>query len=87
MHLTLEHPSIQKCSSLSRVRPFAAPRTVARQDPLSMECPRQDYWSGLPLPSPGDLPSPGIESGSCTSQANFYRFRHHRGDLNVQSKY
>ena len=34
---------------------------VAHQAPLSMEFPRQDYWSGLPFPTPGDLPDPGIE--------------------------
>ena len=37
------------------------PWTVACQVPLSMEFPRQEYWSGLPFPSPGDLPNPGIE--------------------------
>jgi len=40
---------------------FATPWTVAHQAPLSMEFPRQEYWSGLPFPSPGDLPDPGIE--------------------------
>ena len=34
---------------------------IARQAPLSMGFPRQEYWSGLPFPSPGDLPDPGIE--------------------------
>ena len=37
---------------------------VAYQAPLSMEFSRQAYWSGLPFPSPGDLPNPGIEPGS-----------------------
>jgi len=41
-----------------------APWTVACQAPLAMELSRQEYWSGLPCPSAGDLPSPGIESGS-----------------------
>ena len=41
-----------------------APWTIACQPPLSMEFSRQEYWSGLPFPSPGDLPDPGIESGS-----------------------
>ena len=36
------------------------PRTAAHQAPLSMEFPRQGYWSGLPFPSPGDLPHPGV---------------------------
>ena len=40
------------------------PMAVACQDPLSMGFSRQEYWSGLPFPSPGDLPDPGIESGS-----------------------
>ena len=40
------------------------PRTIAHQAPLSMEFSRQEYWSGLLLPSPGDLPNPGIEPGS-----------------------
>ena len=39
-------------------------KTVAHQDPLSMEFSRQKYWSGLPFPSPGDLPDPGIKSMS-----------------------
>ena len=49
---------------LSRVRPFATPWTVAYQAPLSMGFSRQEYWSGLPFPSPGDLPDPGIKPGS-----------------------
>ena len=50
--------------SLSRVRLFATPWTVAHQAPLSMRFSRQEYWSGLPFPSPGDLPDPGTEPGS-----------------------
>jgi len=46
------------------------PWTVAYQAPPSMGFSRQDYWSGLPFPSPGDLPNPGIESGSPEFQAN-----------------
>ena len=49
---------------LSRVRLFATPWTVAHQAPLSMEFSRQEYWSGLPFPSPGDFPNPGIKSRS-----------------------
>ena len=45
------------------------PWTVAHQAPLSMEFSRQEYWSGLPFPSPGDLPDPGIERGSPALQA------------------
>ena len=42
----------------------AIPWTVTHQAPPSMGFPRQEYWSGLPFPSPGDLPNPGIEPGS-----------------------
>ena len=48
----------------------AIPWTVAYQAPLSMEFSRQDYWSGLPFLSPGDLPNPGNELGSPASQAD-----------------
>ena len=50
--------------SLSRVRLFATPWTIAYQAPLSMGFSRQEYWSGLPFPSPGDLPYPGIKPRS-----------------------
>ena len=50
--------------SLSRVQLFATPWTVAYQASLSMGFSRQEYWSGLPFPSPGDLPDPGMEPGS-----------------------
>ena len=46
---------------------FATPCTVACQAPLSMEFPRQEYWSGVSFPSPGDLPHPGIKSISFKS--------------------
>ena len=47
--------------SLSRVQLSVTPWTVAHQAPLSMGFSRQEYWSGLPFPSPGDLSDPGIE--------------------------
>ena len=50
-----------KLKSLSRVRLLATPWTVAYQAPPSMGFSRQECWSGLPFPSPGDLPDPGIE--------------------------
>ena len=56
--------------SLSRVRLFATPWTVAHQAPPSMEFSRQEYWSGLPFSSPGDLPDPGIVPGSPALQAD-----------------
>ena len=52
---------------------LAIPWTVARQAPLSMEFPRQEYWNGLPFPSPGDLPDPGIKLGSSSLQADSAR--------------
>ena len=54
---------------LSCVRLFVIPWTMARQEPLSMEFSRKEYWSGLPFPSPGDLPNPGIEPVSLASPA------------------
>ena len=53
----------------SGVRLFATPETVAHQGPLSMGFPRQEYWSGLPLPSPGNLSEPGIEPAPLLSPA------------------
>ena len=50
-----------KVKSLSRVHLFATPWTVAHQAPPSVGFSRQEYWSGLPFPSPGDLPDPGVE--------------------------
>ena len=65
-------PSFQFSSvqSLSHVRLFATPWTVVRQALLSMEFSRQEYWSGLPFSSPGDLPNPGIKPGSPALQAD-----------------
>ena len=48
----------------------ATPWSVAYQSPQSMEFSRQEYWSGLPFPFPGDLPDPGIEPGSPALQAD-----------------
>ena len=59
-----------KVKSLSHVRLSAAPWTVALQAPPSMGFSRHEYWSGLPFPSPGDLPDPGIEPRSPTLQAD-----------------
>ena len=51
---------------------FATPLNVARQTLLSMGFPRQEYWSGLPFPSPGDLPDPGIEPTSSALAGRFF---------------
>ena len=60
------------CSSLSCVRLFVTPWTVAFQAPLSLKFPRQEYWSGLPFPFLGDLPDPGIEPGSPALAGSFF---------------
>ena len=52
------------------MRLFVTPWAVAHQAPLSTEFSRQEYWSEVPFPAPGDLPDPGIEPGSPASQAN-----------------
>ena len=57
-------------NSLSHVRLFETPWTVAHQALPSMGFSRQKYWSGLPFPSPGELPNPGIEPRSPTLQAD-----------------
>ena len=49
----------------------ATPQTVAHQTPLSIRCPRQEHWSGLQFPSPGDLPSPGIKLVSSALAGGF----------------
>ena len=56
--------------SLNHIRLFATPWTVAYQSPPSMGFSGQEYWSGLPFPSPEDLPDPGIEPGSPALQAD-----------------
>ena len=57
---------------LSRVQLFATPWTIAYQAPLSMGFSRQEYWSGLPFPSPGDLPDPGIKPASPALACGFF---------------
>ena len=65
-------PSVQRslcvCWLLSCVRLFATPWTVAHQAPLLVESSRPECWSGLPFPSPGNLPHPGTEPESPVSQ-------------------
>ena len=61
--------SVCMLSPFSHVQLFATPQTVAHQAPLSMGLSRQESWSGLPCPPPGDLPDPGIEPLSPASPA------------------
>ena len=67
---TGESEWVSKWKSLSRVWLFATPWIVAYQAPPSMGFSRQEYWSAVPFPSPGDLPDPGIEPRSPTFQAD-----------------
>ena len=57
---------------VSRVRLFATPWTITRQAPLPMGCLRQEFWSGLPFPPPGDIPNSGIELASPTLAGGFF---------------
>ena len=59
---------------ISHVRLFVTPQTVAHQAPLSVELPRQECWSWLPFPPPGDRPNPGIKPASLRSPALAGRF-------------
>ena len=63
--------SVHACvlSSFSHVQLFESPWTLAHQAPLSMGCSRQEYWSGLPCPPPGQLPNPTIKPSSLTLPA------------------
>ena len=61
---------------LSHVQLFATPWTVTRQAPLSMGFPRQEHWSELPSPSPGDLPNPGIKPASLAFQVDSFTADH-----------
>ena len=71
---------------LSHVQLFATPWTVAHQDPLFMEFPRQEYWSWLPCPAPGNLPDPGIkpESPAFSALADRFFTTCHLRDLQIE---
>ena len=66
-HLTYSDVVVQ---SLQLCPTLVTSWTVALQAPLSMEFPRQEYWTGLPFPSPGDLPEPGVKPGSLKLQVD-----------------
>ena len=69
--LYVTHTSMKlKVKLLSRVQLFVTLWTIAHQTPPSMGFSRQERWSGLPFPSPGDLPDPGIEPRSPALQAD-----------------
>ena len=62
---------------------LVTPWTIAWQAPLSLGFSRQEYWSGLPCPSPGDRPNAGIEPGSPAQQADSYRLSHQGSPLEL----
>ena len=68
------HMHMRTCAHMGSIfiQLFATPWTVAHQAPLSMRLSRQEYWSGLPFPPPGDLPSPGIEPTSPALTGEFF---------------
>ena len=75
---------------------LTAPWTIALQAPLSLRFPKQEYWSGLPFPSAGDLPNPGVEPDSCikgrfftdwaTREAHVWPRNYHLGHLSWRNK-
>ena len=77
----LNHEYFSESESVSRsvVSDSATPWTAAHQAPLSMEFSRQEYWSGLPFPSPGDFPNTGVKSGSLALQVDFLLSKPHQG--------
>jgi len=68
---------------VSCVQFFGTPWTVAHQAPLSMEFPRQEYWSKLPFSSPGYLPEPGIEPMFPALAGRFFYQMSHQGSLKM----
>ena len=72
---------------LSCVQLSAAPWTVAHQAPLSVEFSKQEYWSGLLFPSPGDLPDPGIKPTAPAIQADSLLLSHQGSQLQLGSTY
>ena len=77
IYSTAQISYLQKVLVLSHVRLLATPLTVAHQAPLFVEFSRQEYWSGLPFPSPGDLTDTGIEPSSPALQADSLRSLSH----------
>ena len=70
-----------KCQSLSCAQLFSTPWTAAHQAPLSVGFSGQECWSGLPFPSPGDLPDPGIEPSFLHCRQMLYHLSHQGNGL------
>ena len=66
------HSVVQSCAKSLQSSDSANPWSVAYQAPLSMGFPRQEYWSALPFPSPGELPDPGMEPTSPALAGGFF---------------
>ena len=83
-------PKLRHCcavlSCFSHVQLFVTLWTVACQAPLSMRFFRQEYWSALPCPPPGDLPNPAIELWSPALQADSYCLSHQESQAKTKSK-
>ena len=75
--------SVSRVSMLCHVRLFVTPWTVAHQATLPMEFSREEYWSGLPCPTPGDCPNPGIKPGSPALAGGFFNTESHRGSSSL----
>ena len=77
-HFVLNVDQANHCYALSAVHSWVqllvTPWSVSRQAPLSLEYPKQEYWSRLPFSTPGDLPNPGIEPTSVVSSVLADRF-------------
>ena len=77
MHIFIpSRPFLVRAQSLSHVQLFVIPWAGAHQVPLSMGFPRQEYWSGLPFPPPGDLPDAGIKPTSRALQVDSLPLSH-----------
>ena len=78
--------NLPSAQSFSSVWLLANPRTEACQAPLSIGLSRQEYWSGLPLPSPGDLPDPGIKPASPALAGKFFPTTNQISDSGLQAR-
>ena len=78
-----DKPTLSRVCVLSHVRLCATPWTVAHQAPLSMGFSRQEHWSGVQFPSPGDFPNPGIEPMSPALAGRFFTTEPHGKPMNV----
>ena len=85
--VTKSQTQLSQVHKLSQVQLFAIPWTVVPQAPLSMRFPRQEYWSGLPVPSPEGLPDPGIKLTSLTLQADSLLLSHQGNPLTLIDKH